>query len=497
MPTQPINFVNQQSTGQDALSGAPGVAVNVMVDQAGTIRRRPGIAAAPGVYSGVVDSAGLVGLYATVGGLLYAIGDTPPFRQIYLVGSTATTPLAAPPTSDASLAGYGRPTFAETQLLLVIAAGDKMQKVVLGSSASSRLGGDPPYATHVAANSSRLLGNIAQVSATVDFDKSVVRFSGISNGNTSYADMEVWTEGAIVGGAGHFSAESNPDPVVAIYENTNEVFCFGTKSLQVFSPDGAVSDTGIPAGWSPSVTRELGCSAPYAVVKANQQFAWLDDLRRFVFSDARQESVISDPIKRDLDNIGVVSDCFGYRVSTGPLDAMAWSFPTDGRTFAFQKGSGWSEWLGWSNGNFSAFTVKSSCIDPLSHNVLVGTTDGRIGRFSLDAQDDFGAPINLRVDSGFINRGTDDNKHCRQVYIALRRGTTTASADSKALLSWRDNLGPFCRPLEIELGPLGDTEIVVQLTSLGVYRRRQWRFEYSGGEDLALVGMTEEFDVLS
>lgn len=496
MPSAPIPFVNQQSTGQDALSGAPGVAINVMVDQAGTIRRRPGIAAAPGVMSGVVDALGISGLYSTVGGKLYAIGATPLFRRFYAVGPAAATALGAP-FSDSTLAGNGRPVFAETQLLLVVAGGEVIEKVVLSSDAVSRLGGDPPRASHVAANSSRLLGNIAITSATVDYDKSVVRFSGISNGNTSYANMEVWTEGAIVGGAGHFSAEANPDPVVAIYENTNEVFCFGTRSLQVFAPDGAISDTGIPAGWSPSVTRELGCSAPYSIIKQNQQFSWLDDLRRFVLSDARSEGVISDPIKRELDNIGTVSDCFGYRVTTGPLDAMVWTFPTDGRTYAFQKGSGWAEWMGWANGNLAPLMVTCSTIAPLSHDVLVGTADGRIGRFSLDAQDDFGEPILVRVDSGYINRGTDERKHCRQVIVAIRRGATGASASSKALLSWRDNPGPFCAPIEIELGPLGDTEIVVQLTSLGVYRRRQWRFEYSGPEDLALVGMSEEFDVLS
>lgn len=496
MASAPIPFANQQATGQEPLAGAPGVAINVMVDQAGSIRRRPGIAAAPGFTSAIIDPDGISGLYATVDGSLYAVGNTPLFRQLYSVGPTVATPLG-PALSDSTLAGNSRPTFAETQLLLVLAGGDAMQKIVLSSKASSRLLGSPPLATHVAASSSRLLGNIATTSSTVNFDKSVVRFSGVANGNSSYAGMEVWTEGIVVGAAGHFSAESNPDSVLAVWENTNEVFCFGTRSLQVFSPDPFVSDTGIPAGWSPSVTRELGNSAPYSIIKINQQFAWLDDLRRFVLSDARQESVISEPIQRDLDNISTVSDCFGYRVVTGPLDSMVWTMPSDGRTFSFQKGSGWSEWMGWGDGNFRKFAVSASCINPSTHDVLVGTVDGRIGRFSLDATDDFGVPINLRVDTGYLNRGTDDHKHCKHVYLALRRGATTASSRSRALLSWRDGPGPFCMPLEIELGPLGDTEIVIQLTSLGVYQRRQWRFEYSGPEHLELVRVTEEFDVLS
>jgi hypothetical protein len=59
MPQAPISFANQQATGQEPLGGAPGVAVNVVVDQTGAVRRRPGIVAAPNTFSGVVDPSGI------------------------------------------------------------------------------------------------------------------------------------------------------------------------------------------------------------------------------------------------------------------------------------------------------------------------------------------------------------------------------------------------------------------------------------------------------
>lgn len=487
-----IDFSNKQATGNEALGGAPGVAVNVIVDDNGTVYRRPGIEAAPGVYpTGITEISAtptVGGLYGTLDGNLYAVGGGTPFRNLYRITSTAAVPLGAV-QSDQTLAGMSRPVFAETQLLLVIAGGAQMQKIILSSFASSRLGGDPPYASHVVANSSRLLGNIANVNFNNTFDKSVVRFSDIANGNASYAGMEVWTEG--LGTAGHFSAEADPDPVLAIMQNTNEVFCFGDGSLQIFSPDPS-------AVYSPTVTREVGIAAPYSIIKVNGQVGWLDNLRRFVLSDGRSEQVLSDPIAKVLDDMDTVTDCFGYRPNLGFLDAMVWTFPSDGRTFAFQKSSGWSEWLGWNDAtdNFAPFPVNAHHLPTLTRNNLVGSLDGRIGRFSLDATTDFGTKIVARVDTGYLDRGTDAKKHCKVVRMVLKRGQTTSSQAPVALLRYRDEPGPWSAPLSISLGTTGNTRPEVEFRSLGVYRRRQWQFEFSGTEALGLVSVTEEFDVL-
>jgi len=37
---------------------------------------------------------------------------------------------------------------------------------------------------------------------------------------------------------------------------------------------------------------------------------------------------------------------------------------------------------------------------------------------------------------------------------------------------------------------------VLEFPSLGVYRRREWRFEFTGLEDLTLTEASEEFEVL-
>lgn len=479
MPEQAIPFVNKQTSGQDGLGGGIELAMNVVVDQLGVVYRRPGIKAHPELTSAVVDPNGLVGVYKTLDGQVWAVGGGMAERPIYAVGSSAVSLGPAP----AGVRGTLRPTFAETEMLLVIAGGDAPEKVVLSTQASERLGGSPPRSTHVLANASRLLLNDNIV------DRTKVRFSDVAIGTTSYAGLEVWSLGGL-GTSGYFSAEGRPDPVVALAEDTNEVLVFGQATLQSFQPDPTIV-------YSPLSTREVGCSAPYSVTKIDQDFFWLDHLRRFQMGGSRSYQPISNPIQRTIDAIGTVSDCYGMYVSMDFLDLLAWTFPTDGRTFVFQQGVGWGQWAGWANGNWAPLGIGALYMPTDGGAPIVGTTSGKIGTLSLEAADDFGTAIRASVTTGYQDRGTASKKHCASVKLTLRRGTTQSADGPQAFLRYRDRPGPWGEPIPIELGISGDTEVMVPLRSLGpTYYRRQWKFEYAGTEALALVSAMEEFTVL-
>lgn len=461
--------------------------MNVVTDSKGTVRRRPGIGSYTRVLSGVIDASGISGVYITEAGDIYAVSASQPAGHIYAITTLAATDISAAP--GAFVRGGGRPVFAETEALLVIAAGAQIQKIDLALKASSLLNGDPPQASHVIANSSRLLANDTVV------DRTKVRYSSTAIGTTDYSGLETW-DPATGNTAGFFTAEARPDPVVALAENTNEAFVFGSDTLQVFDPDPSLI-------FAPAATREVGCGAPYSIIKRDQDFYWLDHLRRFVHSDGRNFEVISDPIKADLDaadpqgNPRDLSDCFGYRVLMGPVDALLWTFPTDGRTYVYQAGVGWGQWSGWSDtkNNWITFMVTAHAIENATNANVVGLSDGRIGLLSTAFSTDFGVRINAYVVTGFVHHGTDARKHCISLRLALRRGQSATEA--RAQLSWRDNLGPWEAPIPISLGVSGETDVVVELRSLGVYRRRQWRFSFDGDAELALVSVLEEFELLS
>lgn len=468
-----INFGSSQRSGLDPLAGAGAVAMNVYTDKLGTVRRRPGLSIIAGLADTAVDADGLQGLYATDDGKLLAVGAGKQ-RWLYEVTAAGARKLAL------ALPGTLRPTFAQTEMLVVMAGGGAMLRYVRADGSTALLGGDPPDASHVVAMNLRLLANDVVV------DRTKVRFSDIAQGTLSYAGHEDWTPTNPVT-AGSLTAEARPDPIVALGENTNEVFVWGTGSLQMFAADPTF-------GFAPTSSVEHGLAAPYSVVKADGQFFWLDQYRRFIMSDGRSRNDISEDIASTLDSISSIDDCFGFRVVVGNLDAVVWSFPTDGRTFAYQKGSGWAQWSGF-NGNWSPFRVNSTTYRRSDAATIAATTDGFLAKFDTATTTDLGDAINAYTVTGYLDRGTDMVKHCRCVRLSLRRGTVTGATGPQAWLCWRDRPGPWTGRVPVDLGRSGDTEIVVQIRSLGVYKRRQWMFEFSGTEELVLVRASEEFEV--
>lgn len=478
-----IPFVPNQESGLERLAGGMPAAMNVVLDAKGAVRRRPGIATSSLAPSSVIDSGGLVGLYSTVGGKLFAVGGSTEPRSIYRLSATDSFELSGGGGAT-DLQGTGRPVFAETDALLVIAGGSVPQKIVLADDSSDRLAGGPPSSSHVIANSSRLSMN-----HVADDFPGRISYSSTAFASDVYTGHEQWGVGN--GTAGFYTAESRPDPVVALHENTNEVFAFGTRTLQVFSPDSQVVYAPLPA-------REYGIGAAYSVVRVDHSFAWIDHRRRIVVSDGRSVQVLSQGIQQDLDDMSSVSDAFGYRVHHGHLDLLVWTFPTDGRTYVYQAGGGWSQWSGWDSGsnNWKRFVVNCHYQRPVGAQNLVGTTDGKVGELKQSASDDLGDTIVSRVTTGFLDRGTDRRKHCVSVRLVLERGQTSNTSEGMLLLRYRDDMGDWVGPMEVGLGTSGDFEAVVEMRGLGVYRRREWRFDFSGSDDLVLASATEEFEVL-
>lgn len=478
--TEVIPFFNGQQSSWSELSGAAPAVHNVVVDGRGTLRRRPAIVAYGEAPTTAIDSDGVIGLHGTNGGKLYAVGGSASVRKMYRIANGSAVQLGG--TATEFLLGNERPTFAETEALLVVAGGDAPQKILLDTHASSRLGGSPPNATHVVINRLRLSANDASV------DRSKVRYSDIAQGSV-YSGHESWTFGGI-GISGFYSAEARSDPVVAIGETTDEVFVFGQTSVQVFAADPSIV-------YAPVSTREYGCSAPYSVVRFDERFAWIDHRKRFIISDGRSQEDITQGLEKTIQAM-TVSDAFGFRVYSDFVDALVWVFPSEGRTFAWQRGIGWDQWQGFdqTSNNWKALPITAHARRPDDGTEVVGLSDGRVAKLAMDEAEDLGEPVLAYVESGFQDRNTALRKHCLHVRITLERGNTTASSEPLGWLSWADSQGAWVGRRAIGFGLAGDRRPVVELDSLGVYRTRNWRFEFSGAANLALVRIEEEFEVL-
>lgn len=525
-----IPFGPLLETSGEEISGAAPEAYNVIVDRRGALRKRPGIAAYTGVApSTAVDAAGVLGLYLTEQrvahtsgsptvsgthpGVLYAVGATVNAsggghnagRNVFrIVGGSATLVGTGAANEDrlatpAAIAStrYPRPTFAETEALLIIAGGAEIGKIDIRPETFSApnfttngdyhemsfLGGCPPLASHVFTNSSRICANDTQL------DQTKVRYSDITQGIVDFTAHESWDPSP--GAAGFFTAEARADSVLACAENTNDIFLFGRTSLQLFAPDGNTT-------FAPSVTREVGCLAPYSPVKVDDRFCWLDHLTRFVISDGRQWEDVGQPIQGTLDALTNPSDCYGYRFSDSFADCVVFRFEADQETLVYQAGVGWARWAGHdaASDTFTMFPVLSHLLRPDGGLNVVGLEDGTICTLSLANETDLGEAIVAYVSTGFLDRDSDLLKETVAVYLSFKR-TQALSEGVVCFLDYRDTLGSDWQTLTVELGvDDGDMNPVIMLPALGTYRRRQWRFRFPDSAGLYLVRASERVRTL-
>ena len=526
VPTAPIPFGNILETTSEEISGASPEAYNIIADARGTLRKRPGLAAYSVAPSSAVDAAGVLALYLTEErlahtsgtavvsgvhpGVLYAVGATVNAsggghnrgRNLYRVAGGTATLLAGTANEDRlstptgiATTRFPRPTLVETEALLVLAGGAEMAKVDVRPETFSApnfttnasyhavafLAGCPPLAGHILTNSSRILANDTQL------DQTKVRYSNITQGIVDTTGHETWDPSP--GAAGFFTAEAKSDSIVAIAENTNDIFVFGRRNLQLFAPDGSTT-------FAPTTTKEVGCLAPHSPVKFDDQYVWLDHLTRVIESDGRQWKDIGAPIQQTLDELLAPDDCYGYRFSETFADCIVLRFEAAGETLTYQPNVGWCRWA-----LFDEASEEWVLFPVLSHHLrsdgglnIVGLDDGTIRTLSLGNTTDLGEPIVAFVSTGFLDRDTDARKHTRAVHLTFKREESTQS--QVCYLDYRDSLTDDWTELAIDLGTEdGDLTPVVTFRSLGVYYRRQWRFRFPDEGGLRLVKVTEDFIV--
>lgn len=468
MAIAPIPFTDGEASGLEQLSGAPPLMVNSMSDSGGARRARPGISVWP-LFPGIFNPSPVDAMVVFGDYLVYATRD----RALWAwLGPGLAIPLSDG-TPGTLIDGGARPVLLATHTRVIAVGGGAPQKWE-GTGLSARLGGSPPPLSFVTGLATRLVG-------CFDDPSGIFYWSGL--GETP--GHETWD-------ALNFAeAEARPDPLIAIDTNANELFAFGAQTLQIFSPDPT-------AGFAPGRTLEIGLGAPRSVIKVDDMFAFLDNSRRFVLTDGRaftdEQNVLSKPIESVLRGV-TASDCWGFRMRTDRWDACAWMFPTDGRGLLWdRRAKTWSQWRGFGPFGYTAPQVTSALFWPERNVFLVGLASGQIAVLDAGAYSDLGDPLKVELVTGFQDRGSDNQKKCVAAKFVFKRGQTSPAP--VVHISYRDAPGPWGSPDVFSLGAPGDYDPVLELRSLGTYRRRQWKLEYTSPAELSFVGAREEYLVL-
>lgn len=471
---QPIPFAQGQASGLDELSGTQPILYNALPDAAGALHPRPGIRAWSDFGTAPVDSP-VISIFPWRQWILFVTED----RYIWAWSETGIQALSSTDTTT-QLDGTGRPIWTYDSTRVVVTGGgapQQWQAVGLSSrlvASGTSPSGAPITFTHIAYAAQRLLGNLNDNSGTLQWTA-----PGAGNHTT-------WP----IVGAYYAEAEASPDPVVAVYANVNEVYAFGTETLQVYVPDATLAFT-------PAAAVQVGCAAPYSVISTDSDFAWIDNDRRITQSGGRDFKVLSSPgMAKAIDGLDLTG-CWGARIKFDTWDLLVWFFPNEARAVWFERVTHkWGEFRSLDdNGEWIAWLPQCYAFWPDRNMHLVGLSDGTIAELSRDAATDMGKTLLGISRTGFQDRGTFTRKLCNRVQVQLRRDAAvgTAPTDPRVEYRYRDTLGQWSRSYPFPLG--GSYQPVLDKWSLGMYRQREHEIRFSNASGFVLAGATETFEL--
>ena len=434
----------------------------------------PSIFSRPGLTSRVqlVEPSGQT--FGTIDGLFW--WDE---KRLYVAVSQgivwhgATVEAMTPSFGDRLLQG-AKPTFAADATNLYIANGTRIVK--WNSSISPVYLSDaqaPVNVTHIALLDTYLIAN--QVGSNTFY------YSEVGN-------PESWLALSFA------SAESEPDVITSLIKFRGEIYLHGRKTLEIWQDDGQTPFSRVNGG-----SFDTGCISPYSVVQLDNTIMWLSDKRQFVQFGGGGIERFSSEYDKDIGKFSVVADCIAYRLDVLGKTLAVFQFPSEQKTLVYNATNGnWGEFGLWNSagGFHEPFLGISHCYVPETGTILLGSrkTDGFIYEMRDTYVTDNGTPINLLLQSGHINYGTNTEKISNSFSLRVKRGYVSDSSEPVARLRFRDDNKAWDNERQFSLGKLGDYFNTFKRHRLGRYRTRQYELRCSDPVGFVFSEAKEEIE---
>lgn len=371
---------------------------------------------------------------------------------------------------SAALLSNAPVTFASDATRVVMANGGRMVHTDLTTITTMADADAPTSVTHLAFVDQYVLAN--------DAGSGAMQFSDINN-------MTAWQA------LSFFSAESQPDNVLAIASGYSEIIALGSETVEFWVNDGQSPFSRIPGSAQP-----FGTSARYSLALVGAAWMWLDDKRRFVTMQGRNVVPVSSPYDRVIQRYSAVDDAVGYDLSFEGMPLYVLNFPTAGETLVYNYVTQqWHKWGDWNveQARYDRYRGATYCYAKAWNQHLVGDhTNGKIYRLSRSVWTDNGNPIRSLLRTGHISHGTMTTKQSDVVRLRCKRGRGSAQvADPQVMMRRRVDNGAWGNERWQSLGQVGQHRPFLDWGPNGLYRTCQYEFVHSDNSDWVLMGAKE------
>lgn len=443
-------------------SGTAQIFKNMLINDAGSNIARPALSS-----FATIDESPVIGMKFFANKICVVTEE----RKIYSVdqggGVTEIT--------DSALGGASRPVFATDGETLAIAGGGTPREWT-GSGNTNAMAGSPPDCTFMSYLDGYWITHL--------ISDQELRWAGPTS-----STRDTWNS------SNFFQAEGLPDNILAQAVLLRELYVFGFNSTEIFYNYG---DSSVP--FKRTFFIDTGISAPYSIAQADNTLFWLDHNRKIVQMQGRTPVFISTPFDKTIKGFNVVSDCWAETIDIEGNYLIAWTFPTEERTFVYDyKGKYWSEWDGFVDGLSSRIPFNAYVYVKEWNRHFVGDSDtGLIWELSSSSKTDGDNIRRLVRRTGQINHGTRKRKRSNYYLFNVKRGLGTPG-ETEPVFEVRvndDNKG-WTDPIQVPLGYSGDIQEPIRVNIRGIYRNRQIEIKVTDPIEFVLNSIEEEVEELN
>jgi len=296
------------------------------------------------------------------------------------------------------------------------------------------------------------------------------------------------------------SAESSSDTALSVINNTQNLWIFGEKSVEIFYNSGA---TDFPYQRISGAALDIGLGAVASVVQINGILYWLSNKGTIVRNTGYQFQVVStDHVSVMLSKCTTLSDAIGWTYSLSGHDFYVLTFPTANITLVFDTMTEyWHEMQSYNNKDVSNPYGKhrGNCAWTEGSITYVGDFEnGKIYTLDKDTYTDNSEYIRrirqaqvLSKDRKFISFYALEIEF--EAGVGLSGGVQ--GEDPQAMLDWSDDGGhTWSNEHWVNIGKIGEYTKRAIWRQLGISRNRIYRLTVSDSIKWVIIDAQADID---
>lgn len=304
-----------------------------------------------------------------------------------------------------------------------------------------------------------------------------------SQTNTNQFFISAPLDGTTYSALDFASAEVNPDYIVAVVNQQENLLLFGQKTVETWYDSG---DVNFPFNRYDGATIERGCIAPLSVIKEDNSVFFLgDDLIFYRLNGVVPVRISTHAIEYAWSLYPTQADATSFSLTWQGHKWIVLNFPSGNATWVYDIATQlWHERVSFNQSGSSMLRWRGNAYCNIYGMQLIGDAfTGQIGRLDENTFTEYGNTIQAYLIAPVIH---SDKKRvfCQRFELDVESGvgiTTGQGSDPQIMLDWSDDGGRTFSGLQLwqSIGKIGAYRQRLRWLRLGQFRNRVFRVTIS------------------